>query len=53
MAPFLRLLIFGHTDNKIGDEGTKAIGEGLKANLSLKELDLYGTQTQTDQLLPC
>ena len=29
-----------HLDNKIGDDGAKAIGDALKANASLTELDL-------------
>ena len=31
-------------DNKIGDEGSKAISESLKINTSLTELDLRGDE---------
>lgn len=31
-----------HTDNAIGDEGAKALGESLKVNTTLTELHLTG-----------
>ena len=35
-------------DNKIGDEGAKAIGEALKVNTSLTEIDLGHNKIGTE-----
>ena len=34
-----------HIGNEIGDEGAKALGEGLKENKTLTSLNLYGTSS--------
>ncbi len=34
------------TDNTIGDEGASAIGESLKINTTLTELDLYSDEKE-------
>ena len=36
----------GQAENKIGDEGTRALSEALKANTTLTALNLHGDQQQ-------
>ena len=35
-----------HTDNKISDEGARALSEALKVNTTLQTLNLWGVQQQ-------
>ena len=43
----MQLIICGwlHKDNGIGDEGAKALGEGLKENKTLTNLDISRTSS--------